>query len=86
MKFQFELDCTPDEARALLGLPDLGPLQKAVLDRVEAQLLDAASSMSAEGIVKMWLSVIPQASEQYLKTVGGLMRSATMRATGRDTE
>jgi len=49
-------------------------------------MLEAASSMSAEGIVKMWLGVIPQASEQYLKTVGSLMRSATKRATGRDTE
>ena len=86
MKFQFELDCTPEEARALLGLPDLGPLQKSVLDRVEKQLLDAASSMSAEGIIKTWLSVIPQASEQYLKTVGGLMRSATKRATGRNPD
>ena len=86
MKFQFELDCTPEEARTLLGLPDLAPLQKSVLDRIENQLLEAASSMSADGIVKMWLSVIPQASEQYLKTVGGLMRSATKRATGRDTE
>jgi hypothetical protein len=86
LKFQFEIDCTPEEARTLLGLPDLGPLQKSVLDRVEQQLLEAASSMSAEGIVKMWLSVIPQASEQYLKSVGSLMRSATKRATGRDTE
>ncbi len=86
MKFQFELDCTPQEARTLLGLPDLGPLQKTVLDRIEKQMLEAASSMSPEGIIKMWLSVIPQASEQYLKTVGGLMRTATKRATGRDSE
>ena len=82
MKFSFEVDCTPQEARAVLGLPDLAPLQKAVLDRVEAQMLEAASSLSAEGIVKMWLSVIPAASEQYMRAFGTLVRTASRRSGG----
>ena len=86
MKLTFELDCTPEEARSALGLPDLGPLQKSVLDRVEQRLLDAASSMSADGIVKMWLSVIPQASEQYMRAFGGVMRTASKRKTSGDSD
>jgi len=81
VKIHAEVECTPEEARTLLGLPDVAPMQKAVLERVEKQMLDAAGSLSAEGILKMWFSTIPAASEQYLRTFGGLLRSAARRTT-----
>ncbi|MDU1669419.1 MAG: DUF6489 family protein, partial [Bradyrhizobium sp.] len=31
MKVNIEIDCTPLEARQLFGLPDLGPMQAAVM-------------------------------------------------------
>ena len=72
-----EIDCTPAEARELLGLPDLRPIQTAVMGRIEQQLMDAANALSPEGVLKMWLSVVPATSEQYLKTIGNLFgRSA----------
>jgi len=81
VKFHADIECTPEEARTLLGLPDLQPMQKAVLDRVEKRLLDAAGTLSGEGILKMWFSTIPAASEQYLRTFRGLLRSAARRTT-----
>ncbi|GAC1397273.1 MAG: DUF6489 family protein [Vulcanimicrobiaceae bacterium] len=79
MKFNFELDCTPEEARAMIGLPDLRPLQQAVLARVEKQMLDAVSTVSPEGIVKVWLGAMPAASEQYVRAFTGLLRTASKR-------
>ena len=76
MKFNIEVEATPQETRELLGLPDLRPLQGAVLARVEKQMLDAAAAMSPEGILNMWLSVLPGSSEQYLRTLGGFFRPA----------
>ena len=35
MKFNIEIDCTPQEARQLFGLPDLEPLHDVYLDRVK---------------------------------------------------
>ena len=35
MKFHIEIDCTPEEARRLFGLPDLEPLHDIYLDRVK---------------------------------------------------
>ena len=35
MKFNIEIDCTPEEARRLFGLPDLEPLHDIYLDRVK---------------------------------------------------
>ncbi len=76
MKLNMELDCTPQEARELLGLPDIRPMQSAVMGRVEKQMLDAAELLSPEGLLRTWLSLVPIGSEQYRRTLGGLFRKA----------
>ncbi len=83
MKMTIDIDCTPQEARTLLGLPDLEPLQAAVLGQVEKRLMDAASAMSAEGVLKTWLSLVP-GSETYLKTMTGFLRAPGRTAEPRD--
>ena len=35
MKVTFNIDCTPEEARAFLGLPDIAPLQERMMDELE---------------------------------------------------
>src|SRR3546814_3402509 len=35
MKFNIEIDCTPEEAGRLFGRPDLGPLHEIYLSRVK---------------------------------------------------
>jgi uncharacterized protein DUF6489 len=77
VKFNVEVECTPEEARELLGLPDLKPMQAAVLAPLQQQMIDAAKSLSPEGILKMWLSLVPTGSEQYLKTFSNLFSAAT---------
>lgn len=82
MKMTIEIDCTPQEARTLMGLPDLEPLQTAVLAQIEKRMLDAASGMSAEKMLKTWFSLVP-GSDQYLKTMAGFAK-ATRGADSRD--
>lgn len=31
MKITIDVDCTPDEARRFLGLPDVAPMQEALM-------------------------------------------------------
>jgi Family of unknown function (DUF6489) len=38
VKVHIEIDCTPEEARSFLGLPDLRPMQAAVMAKVEQQI------------------------------------------------
>jgi len=73
VKVSLQLDCTPEEAREFLGLPDVKPLQAKVLARVEQKLLDATSSLSPEGVLKMWFTVLPQATEHYLKALADVV-------------
>lgn len=64
MKVTVEIDCTPDEARQFMGLPDVKPLQAAVMAKLEQQMLDAVNSFAPEALLKTWLSLVPQTPEQ----------------------
>ena len=44
MKFKVDVDCTPDEARAFFGLPDVKPLQETLLPEVEERDLQLGYS------------------------------------------
>ena len=55
MKITIDVDCTPDEARAFLGLPDVAPMQEAAIAKVQEQLMAALATMDQETIVKTWL-------------------------------
>lgn len=71
MKMRVEIDCTPDEAREFLGLPDLKPLQVTVMAQVEKQMLEAASAFSSpDALLRTWLSLMPQGPEQLRDLFG----------------
>ena len=67
MKFQIEVDCTPEEARQFLGLPDVVPMQEALMKQLEVQLSSALSGRDAETLLKTWLPVGLQGMEQFQK-------------------
>ena len=65
MKVTVEIDCTPDEARQFFGLPDLKPLQGAVLAQLEKQMLEATTAFSSpEALLRTWLALLPQGPDQ----------------------
>ena len=73
MKIKIEVDCTPEEARNFFGLPNVKPMQEAVMARIEKQVLDAATSMSPEAILKLWSPFIPQNPEQFREGVSRIV-------------
>jgi hypothetical protein len=73
MKVTVEIDCTPDEARAFLGLPDVKPMQAAVMTHLEQQMLRAADSFSPDAILRMWFTTMPQMSSQMQEMFGRMM-------------
>lgn len=64
MKVTVEFDCTPEEARVFLGLPDVQPMQTAVMASIEKQMLRSAESFSPDTMLKTWFSTMPQVSSQ----------------------
>ena len=64
MKFKVDIDCTPDEARAFLGLPDVKPLQEALLPELEERLRATLKAMDSEAMLKNWLPATLKGFEQ----------------------
>jgi hypothetical protein len=55
MKLHIDIDCTPEEARAFLGLPDVQPVQAAVMKELEQRLMSAMQAMDPETLMKTWV-------------------------------
>ena len=64
MKVTIDIDCTPAEARHFLGLPNLEPIQSAVMDRMQERMLSEIDRFSPESLIRQWLTVFPQQAER----------------------
>lgn len=67
MKIKFDIDCTPDEARAFLGLPDVAPLQAEVMAALQERMMKTMETMDPEKLMKIWFSGGAQGLEQLQK-------------------
>ena len=54
MKINLTVDCTPEEARTFFGLPDVKPLQEAMLKELEQRLKASLEAMQPEALFKTW--------------------------------
>jgi Family of unknown function (DUF6489) len=76
MKFKVDIDCTPEEARAFFGLPDVKPLHDALLPEVEERLRASLKAMDPEAMLKTWLPAtlkgFEQLQEMFFAQLGGL--------------
>ena len=64
MKFRVEVDCTPLEARQFVGLPNVEPMQEAVMAEVERRMLAEMERFSPDAIMRSWFSLFPQNADQ----------------------
>ena len=83
MKVNIEVDCTPDEARRFLGLPDVAPMQQTVMAAMEKRLVDTIQATDSQKLIDQWLPLGMKGVEQWqslwtqlAQTAAGLPRSA----------
>jgi hypothetical protein len=55
MKITVDVDCTPEEARAFLGLPDVKPMQDELMQEMKERMSANLRAMGPEEMMKMWL-------------------------------
>ncbi|CCE06691.1 conserved hypothetical protein [Bradyrhizobium sp. STM 3843] len=65
MKVNVEIDCTPLEARQFFGLPDVGPMQMAVMDKLQQQMMSNIDKMAPEALLQSWFSFDPKLAEKF---------------------
>ena len=69
MKVHIDIDCTPEEARELFGLPDVKPMQTALMQDIENRMRKALAAMEPDALFKMWLPAGLQGLEEWQKFV-----------------
>ena len=72
MKVTVNVECSPAEARAFLGLPDVEPLNDYMIGAMKARMEQNIQSMQPEEMLKNWSSLGVTAQDQFFK----LMQSA----------
>jgi uncharacterized protein DUF6489 len=79
MKITMDIDCTPEEMRAFFGLPDVRPMQEALLKDVQQRLAANLQAMDPEAMLKTWLPAtlkgFEQLQEMFLAQMGQAGRS-----------
>jgi hypothetical protein len=78
MKCTVNVECTPQEARAFLGLPDVEPLNDYVVEQMRLRVEQNMQSMQPEEIIKTWSSLGITAQDQFFK----LFQSAAKAGMG----
>jgi hypothetical protein len=75
MKVNVEIDCTPFEARQFFGLPDVTPMQTAVMERLQQQAMANIEKVSPEALIQSWFTFDPKLAERFQEmfvTMAGL--------------
>jgi Family of unknown function (DUF6489) len=67
MKINVDIDCTPQEARTFLGLPDVEKMQDAVMAQLQAKMMENINSLDPESMMKTWMPAGIQGMEQMQK-------------------
>ncbi len=75
MKVTIEVDCTPEEARVFMGLPDVKPMQASLLAQMEQQMRDSLAAVSPESLLRTWMSAMPPGTEQMRDAFMGLLKT-----------
>ena len=55
MKITVDIDCTAQEAREFLGLPDVAPAQRAFVEALGKRMTDSVAAMDGDALFKSWM-------------------------------
>jgi len=77
MKMTIEVDCSPEEARRFLGLPDVSALNEQLAKEMQARMSANLPALATDELMKSWMAFGAGAQEQFRKLMeAGLSASA----------
>ncbi len=79
MKMSIEVDCTPEEARRFLGLPDVSALNDHLVAEMKSRIDSNMAMISPDELVKNWMSFGAGAQEQFRKLMEVGMNAASQK-------
>ena len=77
MKFTINIDCTPQEARAFFGMPDVEPLNDMVINEMTRRAKENMDTLAdPERLVQAWVNMGGKGMEQFQAMMGAAMSGA----------
>jgi hypothetical protein len=79
MKMTIEVDCTPEEARRFMGLPDVSALNEHLVNEMKGRIDANMSMIAPEELMKNWMAFGTGAQEQFRKLMEVGLTAASTR-------
>lgn len=54
MNVTMNIECTPEEARRFMGLPDMGPIHDLYLDKLREAMTNGVTPDMLESMIRTW--------------------------------
>ena len=77
MKMTIEVDCTPEEARRFMGLPDVTALNDQLVAEMGKRIEANINLLSPEEFMKNWMAFGAGAQDQFRKLMEAGMGGAS---------
>lgn len=72
MKVNINIECTPDEARAFMGLPDVSTLNAQLVEEMSKRMVGNLEAMEPEALMRNWMTL----GGEWQKQMMGVMSQA----------
>jgi Family of unknown function (DUF6489) len=76
MKFNIEVDTTPEEVRRLVGLPDLSEVHEVYLEKMKSVAETGLTPDMVQGMIRNWVPMGDQSMDFIKSLMGGLAGGA----------
>ncbi|WCL54583.1 DUF6489 family protein [Gimibacter soli] len=73
MKITIDIDCTPEEARTFFGLPDVRPLNDAVMDEMKRRIEKGFDAEDIDKAIKLWMGGANTGLGEFQKSMWNMM-------------
>ncbi len=74
MKIKIDIECTPEEAREFMGLPNIAPMQDALMEEIQKKLEENIKNMDPETLMKTWVPLTMQGMSQGMGQWGEMQK------------
>jgi hypothetical protein len=71
MKITIDIECSSEEARGFFGLPDVGPMQEALMSEISEAIRRRVAAMDPQAMMEMWLPTGIKGWEELRRTLWG---------------
>ena len=83
---QFEIDCTPAEARGFPGPPDMRELHFEIVKRFEERLIGNVDALSAQEVIQNWFAFNAGGARQIQNLFAGVLGRGASGLAAREDE